>query len=145
MGLEIPVRLQSIEQYIIQKHNGFRYLELNEIQTLDQWAGDIVQTIEDEWPVDTSTSRDAFSYTLMEVGEVGFTILNDVDYVEYIHRKGTPSIAEGGTPLYAELIPQVIQQYKEGMLQALRDAVDVSEAAFQAQAQPTTKRRPRAR
>ena len=145
MGLEIPVRLQSIEQYIIQKHNGFRYLELNEIQTLDQWAGDIVQTIEDEWPVDTSTSRDAFSYTLMEGGEVGFTILNDVDYVEYIHRKGTPSIAEGGTPLYAELIPQVIQQYKEGMLQALRDAVDVSEAAFQAQAQPTTKRRPRAR
>lgn len=145
MGLEIPVRLQSIEQYIIQKHNGFRYLELNEIQTLDQWAGDIVQTIEDEWPVDTSTSRDAFSYTLMEGGEVGFTILNDVDYVEYIHRKGTPSIAEGGTPLYAELIPQVIQQYKEGMLQALRDAVDVSEAAFQSQAQPTTKRRPRAR
>ena len=145
MGLEIPVRLQSIEQYIIQKHNGFRYLELNEIQTLDQWAGDIVQTIEDEWPVDTSTSRDAFSYTLMEGGEVGFTILNDVDYVEYIHRKGTPSIAEGGTPLYAELIPQVIQQYKEGMLQALRDAVDVSEAAFQTQAQPTTKRRPRAR
>lgn len=145
MGLEIPVRLQSIEQYIIQKHNGFRYLELNEIQTLDQWAGDIVQTIEDEWPVDTSTSRDAFSYTLMEGGEVGFTILNDVDYVEYIHRKGTPSIAEGGTPLYAELIPQVIQQYKEGMLQALRDAVDVSEAAFQSQAQPTTKRGRRGR
>lgn len=144
MGLEIPVRLQSIEQYIIQQHHGFRYLELNEIQTLDQWAGDIVQTIEDEWPVDTSTSRDAFSYTLMEGGDVGFTILNDVDYVEYIHRKGTPSIAEGGTPLYAELIPQVIQQYKEGMLQALRDAVDVSEAALLAQAQPM-KRRPRAR
>jgi hypothetical protein len=145
MGLEIPVRLQSIEAYIIAQHYGFRYLELNEIQTLDQWAGDIVQTIEDEWPVDTSTSRDAFSYTLMESGEVGFTILNDVDYVEYIHRKGTPSIAEGGTPLYAELIPQVIAQYREGMLQAMRDAVDVSEAALQAQPAPKPKRGTRGR
>ena len=145
MGLEIPVRLQSIEAYIIAQHHGFRYLELNEIQTLDQWAGDIVQTIEDEWPVDTSTSRDALSYTLMEGGEVGFTILNDVDYVEYIHRKGTPSIAEGGTPLYAELIPQVIAQYRDGMLQAMRDAVDVSEAALQAQPAPKPKRGTRGR
>jgi hypothetical protein len=130
MGLEVPVRLESIEQYIIQKHNGFRFLELSEIQALDDLAGYIVADIEDAWPVDTSTSRDAFRFELMTGGMVGFTIFNDVDYVEFIVEPGSASVANGGTPIIDVIIPQVIGENRELLLGAMRDAVDLAEAAY---------------
>jgi hypothetical protein len=143
MGLEVPVRLESIEQYIIQKHNGFRFLELSEIQALDDLAGYIVQDIEDAWPVDTSTSRDAFRFELMTGGMVGFTIFNDVDYVEFIVEPGSASVANGGTPIIDIIIPQVIGENRELLLGAMRDAVDLAEAAYVAPAAPRGRRRVR--
>ena len=143
MGLEVPVRLESIEQYIIQKHNGFRYMELSEIQALDDLAGYIVQDIEDAWSVDTSTSRDAFRFELMTGGMVGFTILNDVDYVEYIVEPGSASVANGGTPIIDIIIPQVIGENRELLLGAMRNAVDLAEAAYVAPAAPRGRRRVR--
>lgn len=129
MGLEYPVELRSIESYVSQKHGSLRFIALNEIDVLDQWAGDIVDQIEREWPVDTSTSRDAFSYVL---NQFGFTILNNCDYVEYITRAGETTVRDGGAPLYETLIPDVIDQYVPGLLAAMRDAVDATEAANQA-------------
>lgn len=142
MGLEVPVRLESIEQYVIQKHRGFRYLELSEIQALDQLAELIVGDIEEAWPVDTSTSRDAFRYELMTGGNIGFTIYNDVDYVEYIVPKGSPSVENGGTPIIDTIIPQVISDNRELLLASMRTAVDIAEAAYTAPA-PARRRRVR--
>jgi hypothetical protein len=142
MGLEVPVRLESIEQYVIQKHRGFRYLELSEIQALDQLAELIVGDIEEAWPVDTSTSRDAFRYELMTGGNIGFTIYNDVDYVEYIVPKGSPSVENGGTPIIDTIIPQVISDNRELLLAQMRTAVDIAEAAYTAPA-PARRRRVR--
>lgn len=140
MGFSMEVELASIASYIVSRHGKFRYLELNEIQTLDQWAGDIVEKIEEEWPVDTSTSRDAFSYTLMTGGRVGFTITNDVDYVQYIHAAGTgPESA-----LVDTLIPEIVQDYTSGLLVAMRAAVEVAELVLAARA-PAPARRPRGR
>lgn len=131
MGLEYPVRLRSIEAYIVAKHGSAREMSIGEIETLDEWADTIVNTIEEEWPVDTSTSRDAFAYTLDDDG-VGFTIENDTDYVQYIHRAGTPA----EPPLYETLIPEVIGRHGGPMLAAMRAAVDATEAEF---AKATTK------
>lgn len=142
MGLEVPVRLESIEQYVIQKHKGFRYLELSEIQALDQLAELIVGDIEEAWPVDTSTSRDAFRYELMTGGNIGFTIYNDVDYVEYIVPKGSPSVENGGTPIIDTIIPQVISDNRELLLASMRTAVDIAEAAYTVPA-PARRRRVR--
>ena len=141
MGLEVPVRLESIEQYVIQKHNGFRYLELSEIQALDQLAELIVGDIEEAWPVDTSTSRDAFRYELMTGGNIGFTIYNDVDYVEYIVPKGSPSVENGGTPIIDTIIPQVISDNRELLLAQMRTAVDIAEAAYVEPTPGPTRRR----
>jgi len=141
MGLEVPVRLESIEQYVIQKHNGFRYLELSEIQALDQLAELIVGDIEEAWPVDTSTSRDAFRYELMTGGNIGFTIYNDVDYVEYIVPKGSPSVENGGTPIIDIIIPQVISDNRELLLASMRTAVDIAEAAYVEPTPGPTRRR----
>ena len=79
MGIEWPVRLDSIDRYRLSQHGGFRFLELEELQVLDRYASELLNEIEDAWPVDTSTSRDAFSYTLLSDGTTGFTIQNDVD------------------------------------------------------------------
>ena len=143
MALEVPVRLESIETYILQKHRGFRYLELSEIQELDQLAELIVSDIEEAWPVDTSTSRDAFRYELMTGGEVGFTIFNDVDYVEYIVEPGSKSVENGGTPIIDIIIPQVIAANRELLLAKMRTAVDIAEAAYVAPVEPRGRRRVR--
>jgi hypothetical protein len=142
MGLRVPVRLESIEQYIRDKHQSFRYLELSEIQELDQLAELIVSDIEEAWPVDTSTSRDAFRYELMTGGEVGFTIFNDVDYVEFIVEKGSHSVENGGTPIIDIIIPKVIANNRELLLARMRTAVDIAEAAYTAPA-PARRRRVR--
>lgn len=143
MALEVPVRLESIETYILQKHRSFRYLELSEIQELDQLAELIVSDIEEAWPVDTSTSRDAFRYELMTGGEVGFTIYNDVDYVEYIVEPGSKSVENGGTPIIDIIIPKVIAANRELLLAQMRTAVDIAEAAYVAPAAPRGRRRVR--
>ena len=141
MALEVPVRLESIEQYIKQKPRGFRYLELSEIQELDQLAELIVADIEEAWPVDTSTSRDAFRYELMTGGQVGFTIFNDVDYVEYIVEPGSRSVENGGTPIIDIIIPQVINDNRELLLAKMRTAVDIAEAAYVEPTPGPTRRR----
>jgi hypothetical protein len=129
MGLTYPVRLRSIDQYIIARNGRARDLSLTEIDVLDYFAGEIVGAIEDEWPVDTSTSRDAFAFTLdVQIGAVGFVIENDIDYVQYIHRSGETAV------LWAYLIPEIIQAYAPQMLAAMRRAVDVTQAALVAQA-----------
>lgn len=135
----MPVRLQSIETYIVSRHGSFRHLELSELQVLDRWAGDIVAEIEDAWPVDTSTSRDAFMYTIMSGGEVGFTIQNDVDYVEYITFAGDATVRDGGSPLIDTLIPNIVHASAPQLLQDLRTAVDAAELTLV----PVAPRRPR--
>ena len=125
MGVSIPVHLQSIEAYIRQKHGSARHMSLLEIQTLDAWATGIVTEIEQRWPVDTSTSRDAFMFTIMHGGDVGFTIENDCDYVEFIHEKGTSP----EDLCIDTIIPEVINENSQGMLSAMRDAVDATEEA----------------
>lgn len=142
MGLKIPIRLESIEQYILEKHKTFRYLELSEIQALDDLAELIVGDIEEAWPVDTSTSRDAFRYELMTGGQVGFTIYNDVDYVEYIVEPGSHSVENGGTPIIDIIIPRIIAGNKEMLLASMRTAVDIAEYSY---TPPTVVRRTRAR
>jgi len=74
---------------------------------------------------------------------VGFTIFNDVDYVEFIVEKGSASVENGGTPIIDIIIPQVIGENRELLLGAMRDAVDLAEAAYVAPAAPRGRRRVR--
>ena len=97
--------------------------------------------IEEAWPVDTSTSRDAFRFELMTGGEVGFTIYNDVDYVEYIVEPGSKSVENGGTPIIDIIIPKVIAANRELLLARMRTAVDIAEAAYVEPTPGPTRRR----
>ena len=146
MGLQWPVRLDSVDAYRVAKHGSFRWLEMEELQVLDLYASQLVNEIEDQWPVSTSTSRDAFSYTLLNDGTTGFTILNDVDYVEYIVEPGSATVAAGGTPVMDIIIPGVLSTSNPtvgDMLVAMRSAVDTVERRLTTTPAPV--RKPRGR
>ena len=119
MGIEVPIRLKSVEAYVRQKHGSLRELGVDELRIVDTYAERIVDAIQSQWPVDTSTSRDAFTYTLLPGRDIGFTIENDVDYAEYVH--------EG---LWERLIPEVWDGYRGAMVADLRDAVDETESVI---------------
>jgi hypothetical protein len=124
VGIEITLRLTSVEQYLRAKHRGARTLSATEKKILGTYADDIVRDIEDAWPVDTSTSRDAFYYTL-DGGppEITITIVNEVDYAEYVHYAGT----DPEPPLYETLIPAVWGSYRVALAEELKRAIDVTE------------------
>jgi len=144
MGIEWPVRLDSIDRYRLAQHGGFRFLELEELQVLDRYASEILNEIEDAWPVATATARDALSYTLFSDGTTGFTIQNDVDYVEFITEARTTTVRDGGAPLYETLIPQIVSGGNPtvtAMLDAMRTVTDSVEARLSST--PAAAARPR--
>jgi hypothetical protein len=130
MGIEVTLRLGSMEAYLRSVHKGPRELAVSEIRVLNRYAADILTDIEDAWPVDTSTSRDAFQWTLADDG-IAIVIENDTDYAEYVHRKGTPP----DPPLFETLIPEVWESYKPALISDLRAAIDATERTIAIEAQ----------
>jgi hypothetical protein len=117
---------------------------MEELQVLDRYASALVNEIELSWPVDTSTSRDAFSYTLLNDGTTGFTILNDCDYVEFIVEPGDRNVENGGTPVMDIIIPQVLSKSNQtvsDMLDAMRTVTDTVERRLAATPAPARKPR----
>jgi hypothetical protein len=128
-GISYPVQLASIQAYVRQVNGGPRQLTRTEREVIDDYAAMIVSDIEDAWPVDTSTSRDAWTYEVRGQADwVGFVIENDVDYVEYVHYAGQPA----EPPLWETLLPATVQAYAGDMLAAIRAEVDRSQKAINA-------------
>ena len=106
MGIRVPVRLRSIEAFIVERHGRPRDIVFKEIRVLQRWARIVEVAIERAWPVDTGFSRDRFASKLFRPDEgIGFNIANDADYVQFIHRAGTPD----NPPLWTVLIPAIIR------------------------------------
>lgn len=123
----MPVRLREVEAYLRRVHGGPRELGVDELDVLDRHAEAVVLAIEDQWPVDTSTSRDAFTYTVQgHAGEVGYTIENDVDYAQYVHRAGESP----DSPLWRTLIPDEVRADAPGLNADMRRAIDQTERAL---------------
>ena len=109
-------------------HGAPRGLSTTEIAVLDEHAGRIVDAIADAWPVDTSTSRDAWTHLLeTTAGNVAITLINDVDYAEYVHHKG-----EGPDPLWETLLPETVKAAAPALNADMRAAIEETEARYQA-------------
>ena len=118
------VELRSIEAYIVQVYGAARNLTRSELSVLRDHVEAIVTTIEEAWPVDTSTSRDGWYYTLdTAAGVVGFTISNDVEYVDWVHYSGDPTV------LIDTVVPDAIDGEIPGLLADLRAEIDATQAA----------------
>ena len=124
MGIRVPIRLTSIEAYLVNRHGSARGLGVDELDVLDAGAAAMVQDIENAWPVDTSTSRDAFTYVVQgRRDRVGIVIENDVDYVQFVHYAGE----QPEPPLWRTLIPETWAAHKAGILADLQRAIDETE------------------
>lgn len=136
MGFEYPVRLRSVEGVVARLHGGPRSLSAREIQILADGADQILAEIVDGWPVDTSTSRDAFEIDLSTApGDYGFTISNDADYAQYVHEAGTPA----EPPLWETLIPAVVARLAPGIVADLVSEIPRTERRINQQ--PTARLR----
>lgn len=117
MGIRVPIRLTSTEAYLARRHGSTRTLSVTELDILDRHADELVQQIENAWPVDTSTSRDAWTYTVIGRADwMGFILDNDVDYAEFVHYAGAPA----SPALWETLLPATVATYAPGLLAALR-------------------------
>lgn len=124
MGIEFPIRLRSLEAYVFQLHGSARQLTYDESRILDRYAAEIVGAIQEAWPVDTGLSQSAWEWVIgTEANDYYIQITNDVDYVQYIHRAGTPK----SPALWEVLIPAVIAAFGPRMLVDLRAAVQETE------------------
>jgi hypothetical protein len=120
--LRYPVLLQSIAVYLLQSHGRPRSLTAKEIGILRDYADLIVEAIQDEWPVDTGTSRDAWGYELhVHYPQIGFDLENDADHATFVHRRGESS------PLYEALIPEVVARYADDLRLELMAAINAEE------------------
>ena len=129
MAISVPVRLKSIERYVLQVHGEARELTAAEDMVLFDHVERIVHEIDRGWPVDTSTSRDAFSFeTVGRADWIGFIIENPVPYAEYVHLAGTPPEPE----LWRTLIPAEVDAELPALTKDLRAAIDETEAEIAA-------------
>lgn len=130
MSFTYPVRLASIEALIATEHGGRRPLVYEEIRLLGLFAQAVLDDVEEAWPVDTSLSRDSFEYEVhgndTVTRGVGFDVLNDVWYAQYVHYAGTPA----NPPLWLTLIPEAVQVNAERFMPRIRRQVLLTEQAI---------------
>jgi hypothetical protein len=129
-GITYPVRLASIEAYVRQVNGGaHRYLTTAELDVIHHYADLMLEDIIAAWPVDTATSSDAWTYEVTDTpGFVGFTIENDVEYVEWVHYAGMPA----EPALWETLLPATVGAYAGQMLAELRTTIDREQARINA-------------
>jgi len=136
VGIRVPIRLRSVEDYIVQAHGSFRQLTLAERQVLREWADHIVDLIQAAWPVDTGFSRDGYFATIQASQRpIQIIVQDDVGYVQYVRRKGEKQA--GLDFLWRRLIPQIIRQVSPALLADMKAAIDRTEAELKRQQQTT--------
>jgi len=129
--IEVEWQLPSVSAYLLVKHGSPRSLTAEEADVLWEYGALVEEYVVSRWPVDTGTSRDSFSYTLSgQPPVISVLFENTMFYAGFVHEAGTPSIAEGGTPLYATLYPEALDRYRDDAVRDLQAALDQTEAAI---------------
>lgn len=127
--IEVEWQLPTVSAYLLAKHGSPRSLTAEEADVLWDYGSLVEEYVVARWPVDTGTSRDSFSYTVSgQPPVVSILFENAMFYSAYVHEAGTPSIAEGGTPLYATLYPEALDRYRADAVRDLQAAIDQTEA-----------------
>ena len=117
-AINYRIKLQRLEGMVKLKHKTSRRLAPREEKILERYTRDIVSYIRDRWPVDTGTSRAAWSWRLDTVeGNYAINLTNRMYYASFVHYRGSPK-APGRhgrwlTPaVYEELVPEAWDKYE---------------------------------
>lgn len=128
-GVDATIGLPSIEALVLQLHGRTRALTPNEEDVVDRYAGEVRDYVVARWPVDTGTSADAWQYEVdVSPGSYGFTVLNDIDYAEWVHYAGSPTTDEAGVSLGETLIEEGWLAVRSALLTELETEVRATEA-----------------
>lgn len=116
-AINYRIKLQRLEGMVKLKHKTSRRLAPREEKILERYARDIVSYVRDQWPVDTGTSRAAWSWRLDTVeGNYAINLTNRMYYASFVHYRGSPK-APGRhgrwlTPaVYEEVVPEAWDKY----------------------------------
>lgn len=136
-AIRIPIMLTSVDGAITRLHGSPRRLAPNEERRLDDWADEIIRRVRAEWPVDTGTSRAAWTFLSSgQPGEVSITLKNPMWYSSFVHYRGSPK-AKGRhgdwlvPSVYEELIPKVWADVKDRVISTMIREVEITEKAYQ--------------
>lgn len=118
-AINYRIKLQRLEGMVKLKHKTSRRLAPREEKILERYARDIVSYVRDQWPVDTGTSRAAWSWRLDTVeGNYAINLTNRMYYASFVHYRGSPK-APGRhgrwlTPaVYEEVVPEAWAKYRD--------------------------------
>ena len=133
-AINYRIKLQRLEGMVKLKHKTSRRLAPREVQLLRRYARDIVSYIQDQWPVDTGTSRAAWTYGVETVeGSYAINLENRMWYSSYVHYRGSPK-APGRhgkwlTPaVYEEVVPEAWDKYRDRLYGDMLQEIERTEA-----------------
>tara|TARA_Y100000310_G_scaffold33799_1_gene31937 strand:- start:142 stop:630 length:489 start_codon:yes stop_codon:yes gene_type:complete len=90
-AIHYRIKLERLEGIVKLKHKTTRRLAPREEKILERYARDIVSYIRSRWPVDTGTSRAAWSWRLDTVeGNYAINLTNRMHYASFVHYRGSP-------------------------------------------------------
>jgi hypothetical protein len=128
--IEVPIKLKSIEAYIIKKHGRLRQLTDKEVAVVELEADRILRYIKRNWPVDTGRSRSTWTYTINRTpGALSINIANRTYYSSWVTEKGDPTVREAGekAALFYRLVPEAFRERKTAILNRTKRAIDKTE------------------
>ena len=136
-AIRVPIMLTSVDGAIARLHGSPRALAPNEERKLVDWSYEIISRIRAEWPVDTGTSRAAWTFVnSYQPGEVSITLKNPMWYSSFVHYRGSPK-AKGlhghwlVPSVYEELIPRIWANVVDDVVSSMIKEVEITEKAYQ--------------
>ena len=121
-------RLPEIDQYIRIKHGSPRSLTPKESAVMGTEVNAQMRVIRRNWPVDTGTSRGAWSATVQgDAGAVAIVYENPISYSGWVTKKGQTPVREGGRPWFQTLVSEVFKANKKRLIRKMREEIDKTE------------------
>lgn len=128
--VSVEIKLQSIDRFIKRKHGSYRRMTTRENNILNQYVWEMVQKIQQDWPILTGYSIVRWSWRNdSSVGDTRFFLENKAWYADWVHRKGVrrSNWRWLGRALWQELVPEVFNELKPGLLRDLKKEIERTE------------------
>ena len=124
------IKLQSIDRFIKRKHGSYRRLTIRETNILHQYISDMTSAIESQWPILTGYSIVRWTWRDgSRLGDTKFFLENKAWYADWVHPKGVrrSNWIWLGRALWQDLIPEVFNEFKPGLLSDLKKEIERTE------------------
>jgi hypothetical protein len=129
--IDVTIKMPDMIAYLRKQHGSDRPLTPKEVAALRVMGNEMLRVIKQNWPVDTGTSRGAWSYYVNPSPRaIAFVFTNRVWYSSWITKRGERTVKDGGAPLFRRLLTAVWNAGKPKTFRLLREAIDKTELAL---------------